>query len=58
MNVNAILDIKKDKEFLEEAKKYLECSPNMKKERTVIKLNPEGKTYRKKLYLSLAHGNS
>lgn len=57
MEVERILQIKDDKEFLDEACKFLESAPSDKKKGVIlIKLNSEGRTQRKKLYLSLAHG--
>ena len=52
-----LLAVKDDKEFFEEARKFLEASPSDKKGTIVIKLDSEGRAYRKRLYLSLAHGN-
>jgi hypothetical protein len=57
MEAERILQIKDDKAFLEEACKFLESAPSdSKKGVTVVKLDSEGRTYRKKLYISLAHG--
>ena len=56
MNADKILEILDDHVFIDEAKKYLEWSSGMKKDLTIIKLDPEGKTSRKRLYLNPAHG--
>ena len=56
-NAERILKISDNKEFLQEAKTFLESSPSDSKGTTVIKLDYEGRAYRKRLYISLAHGN-